>query len=522
MSDQGLLPVAQYLRMSTNNQSYSIGNQREALHRYANQHGMLIVQTYSDPGISGLELRQRHGLRQLLQDVVASPSYRAIIVYDVSRWGRFQDPDESAHYEFLCKSAGIPVHYCYELFTNDGSVANVLLKQLKRTMAGEYSRELGEKVYAAQKRLVLLGHKMGGTAGFGLRRCVVFPNGRRRVLKPGQYKSSPNEMVRLVPGPKSEVEVVREMFEVVANREVLPGTLAKLLNRRGILNGGGKWTHKTVTELLTNPKYAGTNTWGRTVQRLHCKPRAVPNEQWISKPDAFEPVVDPELFAKVQLRLARRTEHLTDEEALNALRKLWKRKGKLSQRVISMSGLTPSTETYERRFGGLLQAYKLIGYKMQRDCASMIENRHFRGKLRAETIEVLQQANPERIRIVRQYRRRRGLLLVDGSVPCAVIFCPLITTSQGHRRWLFRIRESEKHYPALVCVLDARNESVKMMYLARPHGIACWYTKKQFDKPFQEGILIHDPRQFCSVLLKVFDGKLLPPSVFVPFPPRGH
>jgi hypothetical protein len=31
-----------------------------------------------------------------------------------SRWGRFQDADESAHYEFLCKSAGIPVHYCAE------------------------------------------------------------------------------------------------------------------------------------------------------------------------------------------------------------------------------------------------------------------------------------------------------------------------------------------------------------------------------------------------------------------------
>ena len=38
----------------------------------------------------------------------------AILVYYVSRWGSFQDTDESAHYEFACKSAGVPVHYCAE------------------------------------------------------------------------------------------------------------------------------------------------------------------------------------------------------------------------------------------------------------------------------------------------------------------------------------------------------------------------------------------------------------------------
>ena len=66
--------------------------------------------------------------------------YKAILVYDVSRWGRFQDTDESAHYEFLCKSAGVPVHYCAETFANDGSLPSLIMKALKRTMAGEYGR----------------------------------------------------------------------------------------------------------------------------------------------------------------------------------------------------------------------------------------------------------------------------------------------------------------------------------------------------------------------------------------------
>lgn len=34
----------------------------------------------------------------------------SLLVYDVSRWGRFQDVDESAYYEYVLKRAGIRVH----------------------------------------------------------------------------------------------------------------------------------------------------------------------------------------------------------------------------------------------------------------------------------------------------------------------------------------------------------------------------------------------------------------------------
>jgi hypothetical protein len=149
-----LLPAAQYLRMSTEHQQYSLQNQSAAIRKYADSHGCEIVQTYSDAAKSGVALKRRTGLRQLLQDVVSGNApYRAILVYDVSRWGRFQDTDESAHYEFVCKSAGVPVHYCAETFANDGSLPSMIMKALKRTMAGEYSRELGVKVLAGQKRL---------------------------------------------------------------------------------------------------------------------------------------------------------------------------------------------------------------------------------------------------------------------------------------------------------------------------------------------------------------------------------
>ncbi|RDY65446.1 hypothetical protein DX912_17210 [Lysobacter soli] len=159
----GALAVAQYVRMSTDHQRYSTENQRDAIQQYALQHGMAIVRTYADEGKSGLNLEHREGLKQLIRDVESGETdFEAVLVYDISRWGRFQDADESAYYEYVCRRAGIRVHYCAEPFENDGSPMTVVIKSVKRVMAAEYSRELSTKVFMGQCRLIELGFRQGG------------------------------------------------------------------------------------------------------------------------------------------------------------------------------------------------------------------------------------------------------------------------------------------------------------------------------------------------------------------------
>ena len=168
---QSATRAAQYVRMSTDHQQYSIENQSVVIGAYAQRRNLTIVRTYRDEGESGLKLRNRAGLRQLLDDVQANHAdFDHILVYDVSRWGRFQDTDESAHYEFICKQAGIKVHYCAEQFENDGSMLSSIVKNLKRVMAAEFSRELSTKVHAGQMSIVRLGFRHGGPLGYGLRR----------------------------------------------------------------------------------------------------------------------------------------------------------------------------------------------------------------------------------------------------------------------------------------------------------------------------------------------------------------
>ncbi len=117
-----------------------------------------------------MTLDGRTGLLQLLTDIQSGETYfNAVLIYDVSRWGRFQDVDESAYYEYACRRAGITVAYCAEPFINDGSPLAAVIKGLKRAMAAEYSRELSAKVFRAQCQFTEAGFKQGGQAGYGLR-----------------------------------------------------------------------------------------------------------------------------------------------------------------------------------------------------------------------------------------------------------------------------------------------------------------------------------------------------------------
>jgi len=363
------LLVSEYLRMSTEHQQYSLENQSASIHKYAETHGFTVVRTYSDPAKSGLFLKNRRGLRDLLQDVTGgNTEYKAILVYDVSRWGRFQDTDEAAHYEFLCKSAGVPIHYCAETFVNDGSLSSSIMKTLKRVMAGEYSRELGVKVIAGQKRLAALGFKQGGIPGYGFRRLLVSENrSPKPLLAQGEMKSISTDRVILVPGPAREIEEVREIFRKFTVDGMGFKAIARDLNQRGVPSIKNKrWTHSVVASLISHPKYIGCNVFNRTTMRLGSAPVTVPTSDWVICPGSHEAIVDTKTFALAQ-EIQGQTARKTNEQLLEGLRSLLAVKGKLSNKIIDESVEMLSSRTFAHRFGGLRRAFELIGYDWRKN-----------------------------------------------------------------------------------------------------------------------------------------------------------
>lgn len=435
-----LVRAAQYVRMSTEHQKYSTENQADIIGRYAEQRGFEVVRTYEDSGKSGLNIEGRESLQRLLADVAAGAAdFTAILVYDVSRWGRFQDADEPAYYEFICRAAGIAVHYCAEQFENDGSLSATIIKSMKRAMAGEYSRELSAKVFTGQCRLIGLGFRQGGPAGYGLRRVLV--DERREVkgtLSRGEHKSLQTDRVILRPGPPEEVEVVRRLYRMFVVQRRTESEIAAALNAEGLLTDLGRpWTRGTVHQILTNEKYIGNNVYNRVSFKL--KHRRVINapKDWVRAEGAFEAVIEPDFYEAAQRIIQDRSRRFTNEELLDRLSQLLAQKGWLSGLIIDEVEDMPSSSTFRQRFGSLVQAYRLIGYSPGRDYRYIETNKALRALHPTVVSGVINQIEVAGGHVERD--EATDLLRINREFTTSVVVSRCHLSPAGGRRWKVRL-----------------------------------------------------------------------------------
>lgn len=431
--------AAEYVRMSTEHQQYSTENQAQAIREYAAHRDIKIIKTYSDDAKSGVVIEGRDGLQQLIADVESGAAgFSVILVYDVTRWGRFQDPDEAAYYEFRCRRAGMRVAYCAEQFENDGSPTSTIVKGVKRAMAGEYSRELSVKVFAGQCRLIQLGFRQGGPAGFGLRRVLLDERGAVKTeLKRGEHKSIQTDRVVLTPGPDEEVRTVRWIYGQFLKHGRSESEIAVALNARGVATDLGRdWTRATVNQILTNEKYIGNNVYNRRSFKL--KDRRIANgpDLWVRSDGAFEAIVEPKQFQKVQAIIALRNRRFSDAEMLDRLTRLFQRHGYISGLLIDEADGMPSSGAYAHRFGSLLRAYFLVGFTPDRDYRYIEANRLLR-QFHGEAVE----------RVTREITRLGGavirhpateLLTINGEFTASVVVARCRETSSGGLRWKIR------------------------------------------------------------------------------------
>lgn len=375
------LRAVEYVRMSTEHQQYSTENQRDKIREYAARRGLEIIRTYADEGKSGLRIDGREALQRLIRDVTGgSADFQVILVYDVSRWGRFQDADESAYYEYICRRAGFQVAYCAEQFENDGSPVSTIVKGVKRAMAGEYSRELSAKVFAGQCRLIELGFRQGGPAGYGLRRVLVDEHGLLKSdLHRGEHKSLQTDRVILMPGPDSEIRIVNLIYNWFIDESLNEYEIVARLNGMRVRTDlDREWTRATVKEVLTNEKYIGNNVYNRVSFKL--KRMRVMNspDMWIRKDGAFKPIVPPDVFYTAQGIMRARARRYSCEELIERLRNLYRNRGFLSGLIIDETEGMPSSAVYAYRFGSLIRAYQTVGFTPDRDYRYLEINRFLR------------------------------------------------------------------------------------------------------------------------------------------------
>ena len=459
-----LSAAAQYLRMSTEHQRYSIPNQSTAIALYAAAHNMGIIRSFSDEGKSGTTIKWRKGLQELLRVVASGAAdFKQVLVYDVSRWGRFPDSDEAAHYEFLCKQAGIAVHYCAEQFDNDNSTTSNLLKALKRVMAGEYSRELSVKICTAQRRLMAMGFWQGGQAPFGMLRQLVSESGeRKQILKFGEWKSVTTDRVVLTPGPPEAVQTVRLAFDLYTKRRKSRREIANILNQRKRFWGRTPWTIAKLRYLLTNPVYRGAYVYGKHMYKRHMY-KHVPREQWYTIEQAFTAIISERQWTKANEMIREDTKDLVDSEMLEGLRRLLKRKGRLSQDLINAARDVPSCEAYKNHFGGINEAYKAIGYPSPKKF-SFVSPIRMQRKMR----DVLYDRICERVRALGGTAERQpgpGVILINGGITVKVKFATGHVRPTGQKFWTLRLGKRPTNDILIIGRIEPPDPSVLDYYV---------------------------------------------------------
>ena len=309
ISDSGIKRAVAYYRHSAKDkQENSVEIQRDHTMKFAITHNIEIIHEEADEGESGITA-DRPGFERLFKDWVENPDAPAfdyVLVYDVSRWGRFQKDNEAGHYEYICSEKGKRVIYVARGFTREeDQLTSSLITSVERYMAADYSRQLSGKVFHGCVKVSEQGFSAGGQPPFGMSRMLLDTDKNPiRKLKKGEWKSISNERVTFAPAGDETSEAVKDMYSLLVDSWESPQSIADILNKRGITTTQGKeWKSTAVLNILTNEVYTGTRIYNKTWGRLKKKHRRNPRSEWVIQPNAFEGIISPEMFNAAQDRI---------------------------------------------------------------------------------------------------------------------------------------------------------------------------------------------------------------------------
>lgn len=506
--------AVQYLRMSTQRQNYSLQYQLDAIAAYASRHSFEIVRTYTDAARSGLSLSNRPGLSRLLSEVqTGQADFEAILVYDVSRFGRFQDADESAHYDFICHKAGVRIHYCAEPFSGQGLEPS-LLKSMKRAMAAEYSRELSVKTTEGHRRLVQNRFRPGAHAPFGLRRLLVGTDGvPKRLLENGEQKNLKTEKVTLTLGPQKEVEAIRRIFRLFVDEGRTRAQIVRLLRSdECIAKPPGGWQFCRLTKVLTNESYIGNIVYRKSTRKLGDRLIRNPESSWIRSEAAFPSIIDRECFLIAAQIIAAKSRPRSNEDMLRSLSQLHRRIGRLTCAAIDDAPGVPCAASFAKRFGSLARAFELIGHPPPTDLG-MRHSELYREMHNHLVTQVVDLCNSAGILVQRTKPLSDGILQLDQLLSLKVAIAPARRDKSARSRWRIRVH-AVRTFDLLLAARASRENGILDFYLV---PIAALDGKSISLGPSRtarhECFRIPDPRIVLTLLRALKAGGQMPRSV---------
>ncbi|WP_268745979.1 recombinase family protein [Ruegeria halocynthiae] len=254
----------------------------------------------------------------------------------------------------------------------------------------------------------------------------------------------------LVPGPDHEIAIVNQIFESFVHDGQSEAEIAAELNARRIKTDLDRsWSPAVVRQILTNEKYIGNNIWNRNSFKL--KKRHVRNDpsNWVRATGVFEAIVSTDLFAAAGAIIGSRAQRMSDEEMLEGLKETLEENGFLSGIVINEAATLPSSGAYQSRFGSLLRAYSLVGFKPDRDYRYIEINRRLRGihsDIIRNTISGVEAVGGQV-----DHNPQTDTLTVNEEFTVSIVIARCMQTGAGAFRW--NIRLDTGHLPDMTIVV---------------------------------------------------------------------
>lgn len=300
-----LFNVAIYIRLSREDgdkeESDSVGNQRKLLTEYVNKHDdFILYDVYIDDGFTGTNFN-RPDFHRMIADIEDN-KVNCVVVKDLSRFGR-DYIDTGRYLERIFPELNVRFISVTDNIDSMKQAYDMLLP-IKNIFNEQYARDISNKIQATVKSKQKAGEFIGAFTSYG-------------------YKKSPANKNKLVIDEYAS-EVVKRVFTMYA-QGIGKQSIAKILNAEGILcpseykklNGENYkncnrlektsyWTYSTIKVMLQNELYIGNMVQGKKHQRMRSKQRPVEKENWIRVENTHEPIIDRQLWDKVQKLLTKK------------------------------------------------------------------------------------------------------------------------------------------------------------------------------------------------------------------------
>ncbi|UCB56734.1 MAG: recombinase family protein [Candidatus Omnitrophota bacterium] len=290
-----------YLRKSTDLQEASLEQQREKILLFAEEHSIKVIEFFAEEAC-GENVEGRPQFRRMIDCCKGQDNFQYVFVYDISRWGRFENPKEAVYWEVEIEKAGKKLVFVSEGFKED-NIGTSITNFVKSAEASEYLKNIRRQTTRGMIYNAKQGFWMGGRPPYGYDRAIVENGKIIGVLPQGKQKGIKDQKIKLVIN-KQQAKVIRIIYIMFAKQGLSVRSIATYLNQSRYSPPRGRmWTKSALWRMLHNEVYIGMLVYNReNKHKRHGRHKYNPKDKWIIVENAHQPIIPLELWEMAQAR----------------------------------------------------------------------------------------------------------------------------------------------------------------------------------------------------------------------------